>query len=115
MARISKRELEQIVKRDLPGYKLLSRGGEADAAGSAAAPDEVSPDIDALRRKYLGDEAAPDAAGDAPDRGEDAAPNTDDEIISVQPDKPGDPFDQGARPKKVVVSGKSKRIIGSQG
>jgi hypothetical protein len=116
MARLPRRELEQIVKRDLPGYRLVSRGGEGGDSGSHAEPDEVAPDIDALRRKYLGDEGEPDrlasAARGAP---ADYAEDDDDEIITVQADRPRDPLDSGARPKKVVVSGKSKRIIGSQG
>lgn len=114
MARIPKRELEQIVKRDLPGYRLLSRGGEMDALGSQPEPDEIAPDIGALRRKYLGGGDAETADGET-DAAEDAGPNTDDEIVVVQPDRPADPFDQQARPKTVVVSGKSKRVIGSQG
>jgi hypothetical protein len=112
MARLPKRELESIIKRDLPGYRLMSRGVEFDAPRSSAEPDEVAPDIDALRHKFLGGEEI--ANGDE-QLGIDTGPNTDDEIVAVQPDKPGDPFDRGSRPKKVVVSGRTRRVIGSQG
>lgn len=111
MARLRKRELETIIKRDLPGYRLLSRGVEYDAR-DCAAPDEIAPDIDALRHKFLGDDEVSD--GDE-QQGIDTGPNTDDEIVAVMPDKPGDPFDRGSRPKKVVVSGKTRRVVGSQG
>jgi hypothetical protein len=37
-----------------------------------------------------------------------------DGIATVTADKPGDPFDRGARPPKLVVAGKDRRIVGSQ-
>ena len=113
MAKMSKRELDEIVKRDLPGYDVLRREPADAPEGTTAEPDEVAPSIDELRRKYLGEGDEDDAADAPPPAAE--ADNTDDEIITVVPKKPADPFDHAARPKTVVVSGKDKRVIGSQG
>ena len=120
MAKMNKRELDDIVKRDMPGFDVVSREPAEAAADAASVPAEAAPSIDQLRRKYLGDDAAEEAA-DSPDsppakrRGAKDEPNTDDEIVTVRPTGPADPFDHAARPKTVVVSGKEKRIIGSQG
>ena len=115
MARLSKRALDDIVKRDLPGYKIVSRGTDPDAAGRPIEADQVGADIDTLRKKYLeGDAGAAGANPEAADEA-DAGPNTDDEIVVVQPERPGNAFDHAARPKTVVVSGREGRVIGSQG
>jgi hypothetical protein len=111
MARLPTRDLERIIERDLPGYRLVSRGSEGDAVAPQAEPDEVAADIDTLREKYLGD-ATTEETRDAPEADR---PNMDDEIVTVEPHKPSDTFDPGARPKKVIVSGTSRRVIGSQG
>jgi hypothetical protein len=110
MARLKKNELESIISRDLPGYRLMSRGEPHDAGEAHVEPDEVAPDIDRLRQKYLG--------ADEPDGNDvrvDTGPNTDDEIVSIQPATGADPFGRGSAPKKVVVSGRTRRVIGSQG
>ena len=117
MAKMKKRELEEIVKRDMPGFEVVSREPVDAGEDARTAPAEAAPSIDQLRRKYLGDDAVEEAADSPPARrrGAKAAPNTDDEIITVRPSGAADPFDHSARPKTVVVSGKDKRIIGSQG
>jgi hypothetical protein len=121
MAKMNKRELEEIVKRDMPGFDVVSREPIDAGQDAPTAPAEAAPSIDQLRRKYLGDDAADatDEAADSPParrRGAKAAPNTDDEIITVRPSAgSADPFDHASRPKTVIVSGKEKRVIGSQG
>lgn len=116
MARLKREEIEEIVERDLPGYKIVPES-ETEARPVRAEPDEAGADIEALRRKYFGEEAlASDSASvsDA-DEPEDSEENADDALIAVQPEKATDPYDHTARPKTVVVSGKDRRIIGSQG
>jgi hypothetical protein len=137
MAKLSREELEEIVERDLPGYTLAPEEEGADQRATEAKPDVAAPEIGELREKYLGDNNEIDAdatRGDADDaraetNGPDAdsdeggvddadepsAENTDDEIVTVRPKGPADPFDHAARPKTIVVSGKDRRIIGSQG
>jgi len=115
MARLSKREVDKIVQRDLPGYTFAgrARAGPRDERSAEGASADVAPDIAKLRRKYLGesDTGAEDAAG-TPAGGQ---KNTDDEIVVVQPKSRNAPFDHPSRPKTVVISGKKRRIIGSQG
>lgn len=126
MARKSREELNEIVRRELPGYHVAPQpepGAEADAAMPAgrAAPDAGTPDLDTLRRKYLrnpgeGGQTAADelGAGDPglAERGiEDA---DDDQIVAIAPDDRPDPWDRAVRPKTVVI-GPDGKILGAQG
>lgn len=123
MARLSDSDLEEIITRDLPGHKIVHRKSakpDADDEAAEARPaDEVSPDIDELRSKYLGDVAAHEGQDGGTDDGADAADASDDdaedEIVMVEPRQRDDPLDHGSRPKAVVVSGKERRVIGYQG
>jgi hypothetical protein len=124
MAKLSKQEIEEIVERDMPGYKVVRHEEGVDERGAQAEPDEVAPNIETLREKYLGDaeniaenenSGANDAAPEDEADENDNADNADDAIVAVQPKEPGDPFGHASRPKTIVVSGKDRRIIGSQG
>jgi len=130
MAKLSKQEIEEIVQRDMPGYKVVQHEEGADERAVEANPDEVAPDIDTLREKYLGDSENTASEGSNPGgEGNEPTPveadaenppdsdedNTDDAIVAVQPEQISDPFDHASRPKTVVVSGKDRRVIGSQG
>ena len=116
MGKIKKEDLESIVKRDMPGFRVASKGTDKDAidaAGRRPAADAETPDLQALREKYLSRDRqkysrpAPDAApADEPD---------DDEIVTVEPSDDTDARDRARRSKAVVVSGRTKRIIGKQG
>lgn len=148
MAKLSKEEQRRIVERELPGYELVERrtrgaaGDSAEADARQTAPAEArSPDIDALRRKYLGDEAArsdvrrtaePSARGEraappaarrgsragATEAAADAAEDADeaeDTVATVHPENAFDPAIGAPGDKKVVLGGKDKRIIARQG
>ena len=121
MARPPRKVLQKAVDKDMPGY-VVTRG-KAGAGPRGTKPDAVSPELDALRRKYLGDDAgaagqtaaAPPPAADsggAPDAGDD-----DDAIVTVAPkDRSRDGrLPGGRRAKRVVVSGKAGKVIGRQG
>jgi hypothetical protein len=112
MARLTQRELEEIVKRDLPGYRIVRRSGEETP--THAEPDEAAPPIEELQKKYFGEEEG-GAGSDAPNPGNERAESTEDEILTVEPEQAVDPYDHSARPKTIVVSGDERRIIGSQG
>jgi hypothetical protein len=112
MAKLPKDELEKIIERDAPGHALAPTPEGQDEPATRAEPEESSPDIAALREKYLG-EAPPGDAGEAADGG--GTEEADDEIVPVQRTDGADPFDHASRPKTVVVSGEDKKIIGSQG
>jgi len=134
MARMSKKELEGIVKRDLPGYKVASPEASDAERSTQAEPDDVGTDIDSLRLKYFGPKESeegndnPGTKRNAPSRSrtqrkksaagkgdEKARVGTDDELVAVQPEEAADPFDHAVRPKTVVISGEDGKIVGSQG
>jgi hypothetical protein len=92
----------------------------------ADAPAEAStPSLDKLRRKYLVSkylsrdsdwEGAPsDAARSVEPHDERTRADEEDIIVPVEPEQPVHPWDVGARPKAVVISGRDRRVIGHQG
>jgi hypothetical protein len=124
MAQLSDSDLEAIISRDLPGHQIVRRKSAkpaADAQPAEARPDvdDVSPDIDELRRKFLGEGAAggsqPVEIAAAPEEADAPDDDVEDEIVMVEPNQRDDPLDHGSRPKAVVVSGKERRVIGYQG
>ena len=128
MARMSKEELSEIIRRDKPGYEIVEHqaaetesGSEASDAG--AITDRVT-DLDELRRRYLGDSAVADSPGGAPlgetavdaedESGDDS--DDDDEIVVLNPPaNSADPWAPGPGRKSVIVSGKERRVIAEQG
>jgi len=129
MAKLTADEIERIVKRDMPGYRVSTKSsaGRDEAARdsrNAARPESASETdqtpFDALRSRYLGD-AAWEEETESPEVdleiASDAANGNDDdaEIIAVEPEQAAHPWDRGARPKAAVISTKSKKIVGQQG
>ena len=113
MAKLTPEEKEQIVKKYLPGYKLV-RDVEADDRSPDDQPakgaDAGTPDFRALKQKYFG------TTGDVADSvAADASPNDDDddEIVQVEPERRASPLDRGSRAKSIVISG--EKVKGSQG
>jgi hypothetical protein len=129
MTKMPRERLEEIIKGDMPGARLVERAPDADPRSVRADAEADSPELDALRRKYLGDsETGSPSDGDEASASEPAPPNDtsgtgeepndegyEDEIVSYAPESPADPLDRGARPKTVVISGKDEKIIGRQG
>jgi hypothetical protein len=117
MAKLTSEELEEIIRRDAPGHRIVARAQDEDAMAATVTPDEGTPDLAMLRKKFLGAEAASDNAAAVPqDDAADANPGSDNvEMVTIEPDERATPWDHGSRAKTVIVSGKEKRIIGSQG
>src|SRR5215211_4916275 len=117
MPKLPKDELERIIERDAPGHTLATGGEGQDERTTRATPEESSPDIAALREKYLGEPGPADAAGEAAPADDTAAgadtaaagEAADDEIVPVQRTDAGDAWDYESRPKTIVVSGKDKK------
>src|SRR5215204_5568683 len=107
MEQLSRQELEAIIERDLPDHELVTVEREPTDQAPVEA-DEAGEDIDALRERFLGRTDA----SDAPEAGD--ARNEHDLIVAVRPKRQGDPYDHLARPKTVIVSGRDRRVIGSQ-
>ena len=118
MAKMKKEEIESIVRRNMPGFRVASKAGQraaADAAQNRTAADANTPDLDALRRKFLRGDSQ-ESAGQVADRRTSQTPQVDDdEIIVVEPTDALDARDRATRSKAIVVSGRSKRIVGKQG
>ena len=112
------KKVQKAVEREMPGYVVRKKAGKARQP--AASTDAVSPDLEALKKKYLGDDAETDAAPRAASRAtakSKSKPRYDDEIVPVEPkDRTRDGrLPGGARAKRVVYSGDADEIIGRQG
>src|SRR5207244_1938795 len=127
MAKLSRKQLEAIVKREAPGYRI-ARSSPADSVDAREAPaiaEDTTPDLEQLRQMSSkgGNPGTGADAGRAAPRGKSAkkkssAPestaNDDAQIIALEPENPADPWDRGSRPKSIVVDGKGN-VIGRQG
>ena len=122
MAKLSRKKLQEIIEQADPSAKLVDTSVEAGARRTAA-PDFDTPDLDQLRAKFLGEDAAPTPpkaakaakAGKAGKAAKAPAPDEDVSIVSVEKKQKRDPWDRASRPKAVVVSDTEGRIIGRQG
>jgi hypothetical protein len=106
VSELSQDELRSIVARDVSGYRLGTQVSGTAKGPIGPAPEATTPDLDALRRKYLGPEGAGQPISKGPVLDEDA-------IVSVEPDAGEDA--QGGVPKAVIVSNTERRVIGTQG
>jgi len=123
MAKLTRKQLETIVKKEAPGYHIARQSGAADAREAQVKPDEITPDLDQLKKKYGGEstgsgadalprkatKAASKSARKATASSADGA-----QIVALESDRPADPWDRGSRPKSIVVSDSGK-VIGRQG
>jgi hypothetical protein len=123
MAKMKKGELEKVVRRDMPGYRLARKAKArkgTDRARTRPAAAAGTPDLETLRRKYAArSRPATGAASDVSARTAAARRaadgDNDDEIVAIEPESAPHPWDRAARPKAVVVSARDKRIVGKQG
>lgn len=120
MAKLGKEDMDRIIKRDLPGYRVVEqRQSEADESADAipapVRPDAGTPDVAELRQKYFGSsDYAADSAGAAYNSGSNpGSEDDDDEIVRVTPESVADPLDRGGRAKSVIIS--RGGVKGSQG
>ena len=113
MAKMSRSEVEEIVTKELPGYRVLPKQSDAaDSAGLRRQPESSSPEIGRLMKKFNLDSDDVDA-----ESARSAVPNgggVDDEIALVEKIDPADPLSRANRPKAQVLSSKGT-IKGSQG
>ncbi|MDQ5857401.1 MAG: hypothetical protein M3542_03885 [Acidobacteriota bacterium] len=122
MAKPPRETIERIVQRDMPGYKLVDKKPEPPARDSAARPAADTPDVQALREKYLRrrSPSSDERSSARPHESQSDRPTSatdEDAIVAVEPENrsrdgqlPG-----GGRSKRVVISGEKKEIIGRQG
>lgn len=127
MGKLSSQEIKKIIARDAPGYRLSSKSIRSQEGTDAAAVDMQGAEATesrekTLREKYLGSDSSAedndlevDTAGHTSAEADAGDDNSEDEIVAVEPERSAHPWDRSARPKAVVISGKEKKIIGSQG
>jgi hypothetical protein len=117
LAKSDRRKLKQIVERDMPGFTIAEPVAAAADTHTRpeAAPEDVTPEITELRRKFLGADANTSAPyyGAAQDAGK--AGNEDDSVIVLtRPKQPSvDAASEGPGPKAVVIS--RGKVIAKQG
>jgi hypothetical protein len=125
MAKLGREDRDRIIKRDLPGYRVVEqRQSEADESADTTTapvrPEAGTPDVAELRRKYFG---SSDSAADSVSTGHNPGSNPgsnpggfeedEDEIVRVTPESVADPLDRGGRAKSVIIS--REGVKGSQG
>jgi hypothetical protein len=98
---VTKKKIKEVVKKSMPGWRVVTEGAVADAHESEA--DTQSVDLAALRKKYLGPETADSAQTEQ---------NTPTQIVVVEPVN-ADAYHRRSGRKAVVVSG--DKVIGAQG
>jgi hypothetical protein len=117
MSKLSMDEKDRIIKRDLPGYKIVEESSGEDAGGSVEQskpqPEASTPTIKELRRKYFGSADEWRNHADSNPSESSGNSNDDDEIVVVQPENKADALDRGWRAKSVVIS--NGEVTGSQG
>jgi hypothetical protein len=122
--KLSKEDVRRIVEKQMPNFKVAQPPDAPDAdtvdRKPRAKPESHTPDEKTLRKKYLREkfiEGIDTSSADEEPNG--VAPadatNDDTEIVLVEPKRAPHPLDRGSRPKAVVISKKSKKIIGTQG
>lgn len=108
MTELTKEEVEEIVERELPGWRVLDA---PEPLVDRRPPDWGTPELAALRSDRSGDGhdvADSVGGGDQPDE-------VADEIVIVSPPNSPDQWARGPGPKSIVVSGRKRKIIGNQG
>jgi hypothetical protein len=92
-------QIKQIIKSKLPGYRVVQRQQQAPHLDAEAVTE-----AGALRAKFGADDSV------TPMKKE-----SNDEIVTVEPEQLSPSQDRGGAQKVVVISKKDKKIIGMQG
>jgi hypothetical protein len=115
MAKLTRAALEEIIKDQLPGYRIVRYGPVQDAVARRVVADQQTPDLDTLKR--AGRESSRGGVGETSDDsvGMDDAELGEDQMVVLAPQNPTSPLDHGAKAKVVVVSATDGKIVTSQG
>lgn len=116
MSKIPRKELDRILKKQAPGYRVAQgRPAAIDSPRRRAPAQAGTPDLAELKKRYGNKSVgAMDAARKTP-KPKAVRPEDDDEVVLLEPSNSRDSLSRASRPKAVIVSGKDKRIIGRQG
>lgn len=118
MAKMGKAQVEAIVAKELPGYRVQQVSAAVDSTIPRVPAEETTPEVDQLMKKFGLEEEAQEPLRDAATRNSardvSNGDSVDDEIAVVERTDTADPWSRGNRPKAKVISSNGK-IIGSQG
>lgn len=118
--RKSQGKLEEALKKALPKRRIVRTGSTRTDASRVKLPveeDAAAPSLEKLREKFLGKNANVDAATrsrGSTAKSRDEIDDADEEVLLVEPDSESE-ADAVRHRKAVIMSKKSKRIIGYQG
>ena len=116
MAKMSKKLILNIIKKDMPGYEIVDVKHKNDSDAPLNAPEAFSPPLVKIFRKYRSEneKQGSDFIKDA-QKPEIKKSDLEDVIVHVK--IKGKDIDAGKMPatKAVVISGSKKKIIGQQG
>jgi len=111
MPRMTREQLQQIVSKELPGKRIVGERSDIDTRQQPA-PEGSTEELPDLLREYGIRPSEQASSSDS------ARPNgdiDDDAIVAVEDEHVSDPWRSESRPKAVVISGRTKRVIGQQG
>lgn len=119
--RLTNREMSRIVRKELPGYRVVSRGTVSARAADhkvhkSAKADAVTPSLTDLKNKYLTGRSP--LVPRAPDQPASNVENLDDdaeEIVVVEREGAIDSVTRAGSQKRLVISNRDGKITGMQG
>lgn len=116
MAKLTRAALKEIIKDQMPGYRIVQYGPVQDAVARRVVADQQTPDLDTLKRAGR-EPSRGGAMGEASDdsAGMDDAELGEDQMVVLAPLNPTSPLDHGAKAKVVVISAADGKIVTSQG
>ncbi len=114
MARLTRKQLEAIVKKQMPGYRIATQPAGGDAGPKRAKPDASAPETKVIREKYGKPGPGTPEARRRTTRASVAAKAGPKTVIRLAPDRSADASVLRERPKVVIVNAKGK-ITSAQG
>lgn len=121
MAKLTRKDIEDIVSTEMPGYKVIHHEPVEDAVAQRLVADEITPDLAELKQRLADrgriahDNPGPEAAAAEPDAIEADDDESEDHMVLLEPKASPSALDHGAKAKVVVISGKDRKIVTSQG
>ncbi len=98
--KLTKLKIKKIIKKQMPGFHLVETDPQ-DAPVAARAAEARSPDLNKLRRRFLGLNNGTVGIGEVADVARDAAEQQTDHLVLIAPDVPSR---RGPGPKAMIVN-----------
>lgn len=119
MAKPPRESLQKVIEKKMPGYKIVPKASSGKGRDSSTSPRSDTPDLEALRRKYLRRTGRRGSKESDASSGRPLETQTTRKvaIVAVEPkDRSLDgQLPGGRRAKRVVIDEETDEIIGEQG